>query len=248
MKINSIIHNNTVNKLKQNRKFNNVTQPRNDYLLNSLSFMALKNYNIAYKKPSTDLFDVELLKQAEIPNFNLTNYNGVRGEALSSPKNRKLMRLVKKAGIDTVIDLREKYSSSHYKDLCEEYGLNYYRMPINAFGVPSDEIIEKLPEFFGVLDKGNYYIACAQGLHRTDIALATNYVFNPKTQNPPLLYGHIRDGELKIDDIGRRLNSIYRQMDGETLKKLGWKEFSEETFRMRKNILYDTNRKAFDLD
>lgn len=41
------------------------------------------------------------------------------------------------------------------------------------------QIISSLPLLFELMDKGGFYIACAMGRHRTDIAIALYYVMHP---------------------------------------------------------------------
>ncbi len=210
------------------------------------------NYNKPFicriaKKSEPKSFNLQKISSLNIPNFCITNHNGVRGETLSSPKNRKFLRPLKNNGISTIIDLREKYSSSKFEDLCSEYGFEYFKFPIDAFEIPDEMIIANLPKLFKLLNKGNYYIACAQGLHRTDIALAMNYAFNPEAKIPPFLIGHIRGDRLKTDDINRRLNSIYKNLSPDMLKNFGWEEYTDDTFAERKKQMYSMNREAFNL-
>ncbi len=183
----------------------------------------------------------ELLKEAGITNYAPVYPNGARGEALSSRKNRRFLKTVKDAGIDTIIDLRDKYTSKAYPNLCKQNKLRYYNIPIDSSDIDDKEIIKSLPLLFRLLNKGNYYIACAQGLHRTDIALSINYIFNPKASDIPVLKGHLRENTLKSDDIIRRINSIKKQLTPSEIKKLGWGKDFEETFKQRKENLINYN-------
>ena len=164
---------------------------------------------------------------------------------MSSPKNRKYLRYMKKCGINSVIDLRDKYKSQVFPDLCNKNGLKYYSIPVDASSVSDEVIIKNLPLLFQIIDEGHFYMACAQGLHRTDIALSLNYVFNPKTSMPPVLRGHFRNGVLKFDDISRRLNSIKKNLTSEDLKKFGWDEDFEQQFVKRKKELIRYNKAIY---
>lgn len=168
-----------------------------------------------------------------IPNMRIMNNNSMRGETLSSKGNRWAIKAIKKCGIESVIDLREKYTSSSYKDLCLREGLKYYSFPIDSHEVPDEKIIQNFPLMFNVLNQGRYYIACAQGLHRTDIALALNYVFNPDTKEIPVMAGHYQD-KMEIDDVKRRINSIYKKIKDADLENLGWGENAREEILKRK--------------
>lgn len=183
------------------------------------------------------------LSLSNIENFQKLKNNSARGTTLSSKHNRKYLKELKKVGFKNVIDLREKYTSESYSKLCEENGLNYYNIPIDSSSVDDRQIIKNLPLLFKLLNKGNYYIACAQGLHRTDIALCINYVFNPKETNIPTLTGHLRDGKLVFSDIARRLNSIKKNITDDELKQLGWQDDFNKIYKKRKKDIIDFNTK-----
>lgn len=187
------------------------------------------------KRPS--IYDYE----KEIPNFSVLSRTSARGETLSSPKNRKYLHTLRANGIKNVIDLREKYSSDKYPELCKKNGLIYHNIPIDSSTVKDRTIIDSMPKLFNIINGRSFYIACAQGLHRTDIALALNYVFNPKEKNIPVMRGHVRNNKLKIDDIARRLNSIKKAITPEDLKKIGWDENFEDEYLKRKKQLFSYN-------
>lgn len=233
------------------KKQNNIKFSGNENEIQK-SLIFTENYNRPFISKITSnrepkSFDLEKIQKLGIPNFCITNHNGVRGETLSSPKNRKFLKPLKKSGIRTIIDLRDKFPSSKFEDLCKEHNFKYYRFPIDASSIPDETIIKDLSKFFELLDDGDYYIACAQGLHRTDIALALNYTFNPKATEPPFLIGHIRGEQLKTDDINRRLNSVFKKLTAGALRGLGWDEYNADTFAKRKKIMYSMNRKFFNL-
>ena len=183
----------------------------------------------------------ERLAQLDIPNYSETLNGGIRGESLSSRKNRKFLKPIKECGITKIIDLRDKYASKDFPDLCKKYGFEYFNIPVDSASVSDRTIIDNLPKLFDIINGGNYYISCAQGLHRTDIALSLNYIFNPAAEEPPLLIGHLRDNGLKTDDISRRINSIKKELTPGDLEKLGWDESFEEEFSRRKQNLYSYN-------
>lgn len=62
--------------------------------------------------------------------------------------------------------------------MCERYGIRYLAFPIDSHSVPNEVIAHELQEFFSVIDEGDFYIACAMGLHRTDLALSIYWVFH----------------------------------------------------------------------
>lgn len=170
----------------------------------------------------------------ELPN------NSLRGRTLSSKTPHHLQQL-KKAGISTVIDLRGKDAPSNYGERCQKYGLRYFNFPLDFKETPSRKIIDNLGEFFKQMNNGNFYISCAQGLHRTDLALAINYVFNPNaSKTPPVMWGAKIDNEAEMSKTFARLNDIYKNLTPQDRKKLHIKEtFGEEEFKKRKAAIVE---------
>ena len=198
-------------------------------MLNVQSYTNYYNSNVCFAGKG---IDVSRLRS--IPNFMEIEANGVRGEALSSPKNMKFLYPLSHSGINTVIDLRGKFGSEKYPLLCQKLGLKYINIPVDSAEIPAKEIIKELPRLFKIINEDNYYIACAMGLHRTDIALAMNYLYNPVEHKVPLMKGHIVKGKFKFDDIMRRINSINKALSEEDIKMLGWDDKFAETFQKRK--------------
>lgn len=177
-----------------------------------------------------------------IPNVHLINQNCIRGESLSHKKNKHLISEVKKCGIEQIIDLKTADFNDRFEHKVKRNGMDYHHYPIDSSVTPTREIIDNLPSFFSQMNKGHYYIACAQGMHRTDIAMSINYVFNPKsTGEPPVLYGHKTDKGLRFDDIAKRLNSIFKELTNEDKIKLGLEDFDEQVFKAKKKSLISAN-------
>ncbi len=238
-------------KIKSDNNFKQISQ---ETLLSANSLESLDSYNrcIVKRKVNKNISfaasNYKGLSVTSIPNYSKTSNGGIRGESLSSRKNRKFLKLLKENGVDTIIDLRDKYSSQAYPELCKKYGFEYFNIPIDSSSVSDRDIIDNLPALFNIINGGNYYIACAQGLHRTDIALSLNYVFNPDAKEPPVLLGHYRSDGLKTEDISRRLNSIKKALTPEDMEKMGWDDSFEKEFAQRKSNLYSYNRKVFNFD
>mgnify|MGYP007112588722 CR=1 FL=1 len=82
-------------------------------------------------------------------------------------------------------------------------------------------------------------IDTALGLHRTDMALSTYWMFYgvDNGMKPPILRGHIADGELVLDRLNnkvfRRLNSLYAYLMGNNVVHIP----DRETFSQRKRDL-----------
>ena len=177
------------------------------------------------------------LQETGIPNLRLVYNKGVRGETLSASRNTKFIPIVKASGIDTVIDLRTTDCTAAFKDKCHKFGLRYFHIPIDKTQVSDREILDNLPTLFRLIDRGKFYIACAQGKHRTDIALAIHYVFNPKQKIPPYMSGHTKNNITDMEDINRRLNSLYKAMTPEDRFRLGWPKDYDAEFLRKKKIL-----------
>ena len=183
----------------------------------------------------------EILK-SNIPNFHLLPNYSARGESLSRKNNKNMLPIIKACEIMQIIDLKTTDYNSNFEDLVRKNNMDYHHFPIDSHTTSTKEIIKNLPDFFSQMNKGHYYIACAQGLHRTDIAMSINYVFNPKASNiPPILYGHLSKKGLRMDDIAKRLNSIYKELSDEDKIKLGYKNFDEKIFKAKKKMLFQYN-------
>ena len=182
-----------------------------------------------------------------IPSFRPITVNsktiGFRGRTLSAKKRRWLLEKMKKNGIDTIIDIRAEDQSDDFPSACQKAELKYFHFPIDKSRTPDKDIIEKLSTFIETINNGRFYISCALGLHRTDIALSIYYIFNPNTQEPPVLYGHIVDGNLKYDDIFQRVGSIYRSLKKMGKNPLGWDDSFEQEYNKRKKSLLEYQKK-----
>jgi len=187
--------------------------------------------------------NVERISDFEIPELRFITEDsgiiGVRGRTLSSPKKAWLLSELKAAGIETVIDLRAGDHSDSYPQACDEAGLRYLHFPIDRFRTPDSIIISNLLAFIETINTGGFYISCALGLHRTDIALSLYYLFYPKAKEPPTLYGHIReDGTLKYDDIFQRAGSVFHSLTDADKERLGWDDsLITEFVNRKKNLL-----------
>ena len=184
------------------------------------------------------LINFDNLKKLGIANLQAVGNKGVRGESLSASRNFKYLSKMKENGIYTIIDLRTDDHTEKFKDKCTRFGLNYIHIPFDEKKTGDREILDNLPVLMSKLDEGHFYIACAQGRHRTDIALATNYLFNPKhSKIPPTMYGHLKNGQLRCQDLFTRINSLYKNMTNQDKEKFGWTEEFEHDFIERKKRL-----------
>ena len=187
--------------------------------------------------------NTELILSTNIQNID-TAYGGVRGTTLSSRHNMRYWQTVVDSGIRTIIELRDEDHSDRLCRMCEIHGIRYFAFPMDSHSVPNEVIASRLQEFFELIDNGDFYIACAMGLHRTDMALSIYWMFHgvDNGMNPPILRGHIVDGELVLDRLNnkvfRRLNSLYAYLMNNNVIPVP----DRETFAQRKRDLIDFNR------
>ena len=188
--------------------------------------------------------NTELILSTNIQNL-ATVYGGVRGTTLSSRHNMRYRQTVVDSGIRTIIELRDEDHSDRLYRMCEISGIRYFAFPMDSHSVPNELIAYRLQEFFELIDNGDFYIACAMGLHRTDMALAIYWMFHgaDNSIDPPILRGHIADGELVLgrlnNKVFRRLNSLYAYLMENNVIPIP----DRETFAQRKKDLIDFNRR-----
>ena len=187
--------------------------------------------------------NTELLLNTGIQNI-ATVYGGVRGTTLSSRQNMRYWQTVVDSGVRTIIELRDEDHSDRLCRMCETYGIRYFAFPMDSHSVPNEVIASRLEEFFKLVDNGDFYIACAMGLHRTDMALSIYWMFHGADIgiNPPILKGHIEKGKLVFDRLNnkvfRRLNSLYAYFMNNNVIPVP----DRITFAQRKRDLIDFNR------
>lgn len=158
--------------------------------------------------------NTQLMLDTGIANIDCV-FGGMRGTTLSSHHNLRHWHAVVESGVKSVIDLRDGDHTDRLCQLCERNGIHYFSFPMDSHLVPNERIATNLVEFFRTVDAGDFYIACAMGLHRTDLALSIYWVFHGVEQGivPPFLKGHVSDGRMVLErfnnKVVRRLNSLY---------------------------------------
>lgn len=187
--------------------------------------------------------NTELILNTAIENIS-TIYGGVRGTTLSSRRNMRYWQTIVDSGIRTIIELRDEDHSDRLCKMCEKHGIRYFAFPLDSHSVQNEIIASRLQEFFELIDNGDFYIACAMGLHRTDMALSIYWIFHGagNGMNPPILKGHIENGELVINRLNnkvfRRLNSLYAYLAENNIMHIP----DRESFIQRKKELINFNR------
>lgn len=183
--------------------------------------------------------DVERIMATKIPDLAQV-YGGFRGRTLSSPRQFHAWKAMVESGIKQVIDLRADYSSDFYSELCKQSGISYFKYPVAYEDVWIAKMVELFPEFCKLIDNGCFYIACAMGLHRTDIALCTYWVFYAADKGvaPPPICGYRKDKGLTTNKIMRVLNAMYKYI----AEMSGAEPIPEIVFHERKEIIKDLSR------
>ena len=192
--------------------------------------------------PRAGGLDVDRIMATGIPDL-APVYGGFRGRTLSSPKQLPAWKTMLESGICQIIDLRADYKSDFYQELCERSSIAYYHFPIAYDEASMDNMVKEFPMFCSLIDKGGFYIACAMGLHRTDIALCTYWVFHAANKGiaPPPIRGYRKDKGLDTNKIMRILNGFYKRI---TTEETAVPVISEPVFKERKNIIIELSKNA----
>ena len=200
--------------------------------------IALDKYAIKTAGNSEEL-DVEMIMSTRIPDLAQV-YGGFRGRTLSSTRQLHAWNTMIESGINQIIDLRADYSSDFYSELCERSGISYFKYPVAYEDVWVAKMVELFPEFCKLIDNGRFYIACAMGLHRTDIALCTYWVFYAADKGiaPPPICGYRKDKGLTPNKIMRMLNAVYKYMT----EKNGVEPIPMNVFLERKEIIKELSK------
>ena len=195
------------------------------------------------KNYSNPLYDA--LKQYTIVDLAPVYDKGVRGRTMSGRGSNWLLDKVYEAGVKTIIDLRTADQTDRYYHNVMEAGMKYHSIPIDSKATDVHQIIASLPCLFELMDRGNFFMACAMGRHRTDIAIALYYVFHPTVpvDAVPEMKGHrnVEKKEFRYDDIAARLNSVMKSMTIEERDMLGLDAGYETEFKCRKKHLFEAN-------
>lgn len=189
--------------------------------------------------PRSTTLDVERILATHIPDIHPV-YGGVRGRTLSSSRQEYAWPTVIESGICTIIDLREDGVYSRLSEFCQRSGVRYFYYPVDKRARTVEKMIDLFPELCRLIDEGNFYIACAQGLHRTDIALCTYWVFYAadKGISPPAIHGYLREEGHNTSKIMCVLNAVYKRLT----ERDGKEPIPPEVFVQRKQIINELSK------
>lgn len=183
-----------------------------------------------YQTPQKPL-DVSKIKALNIAHFRLVDSNSVRGITLTN-QNENLFKELKEAGIETYIDLRHTGGDeSKLAAKCNDAGIKYFNIKLkknipvfsNILGTKystkefndyTNNFAEQLNKLFKLMDKKKFYMACELGLHRTDIAVSTHYLFNRKEPvSPPLLsHMYFKEENNHTNEYIGYIKNLYRNL------------------------------------
>lgn len=204
----------------------------------------IMTHNLSFVKQPNVLY--ETLRQNPIVDLAPVYDRGVRGRTLSARGSNWLLAKLRESGVKTIIDLRTADHTDRYDNSVADVGLEYHNIPIDSRNTDVHQIIASLPTLFSLMDRGDFYISCAMGRHRTDIAIALYYVLHPSVpfEYVPKMKGHrnIEKKSFRCEDIATRLNSVMKAMSPDEFKLLGLSANYELEFNRRKKHLFDVNR------
>ncbi len=183
--------------------------------------------------------DIQSILETQIPDIHPV-YGGVRGRTLSSRHLNYAWPVIVEAGVKTVIDLRDGDTSDRLPYICEQKGIAYFHYPVDNKATCVESMVEWMPRFCSYIDKGDFYIACAMGLHRTDIALCTYWVFHAADRGfpPPPIVGYRQSLGHNTNKVMRVLNAIYACM----AERNGFEPMQQEVFKARKKTIIEQSK------
>ena len=160
----------------------------------------------------------------------MPDLNGLRGKTPLSGKEKGLMfRLgkIKAAGVETVIDLRASGECSQAaRKTLDKLNLNYLNFPVEDCQWTLSSL-DDITKYINTINKGNFYVGCANGEARTDLAVAINYILNPQAKGLPKLYfGSTSSSRVSIKENLQKILDVIEQKP-EIVNEWGWKNFAE---------------------
>lgn len=180
------------------------------------------------------MIDIDKIMQTGIPDI-APVYGGVRGRTMSSKHQFFAWDIIVDAGIKRIIDLREADKSERLPRICSHFNLGYFHYPVDNAATTIAQMVKLFPQFCEQINQGDFYIACAMGLHRTDIALSTYWVFYGADNgiDPPAIRGYRQEQGHNTNKIMRVLNAFYKfktEQDGK-------EPLPVEVFNQRKKVI-----------
>ncbi len=114
-----------------------------------------------------------------------------------------------------------------------EKNKKYLENRVKAFEKHSRASVENFVEYIEVMQNGYYYIGCEYGTYKTDDYLLLNTVFNPKSKEKFIPFGHM----FKLDFM----KNLYAKLTPEDKKRMGWTKEFDESVPKRLNEAINAN-------
>lgn len=178
--------------------------------------------------------EIEKLRQLQISNYRIVDRTNMSGSTFAD-KTEKLKGL-KDFGIKTIIDFRGE-AGSFFAQECKKNKIKYYNFNLNnvqnltnpeyfihkkneKFQI-TDKFVDKLLEFFKLVNKGKAYIGCQYGIDRTNMGLTLNYLMNPEADFPPriLTWPYEKKKQIANKNI-KAVKKIIKHLSPEQKQKL----------------------------
>ena len=162
------------------------------------------------------------------------DYNGIRGKTPLSKGSlkgiEKKLDCLKECDITTIIDLRDKKTCrQEVKDLVAKSEMVYFSLPVERIsgGKCDIDFLNTITRFFDIINKGGFFIGCANGESRTDLALGINYVCNKKAKNVPVLkWLHTGNNDMNLKNNIKIINKTIAK-NPDLVKNWGWQDYEE---------------------
>ena len=194
--------------------------------LNPESKYRVLGQKVMNKKTQQMVYIFENLRDA--PDMNgLRAKNPLNGGNKKLPYIKSHLEKLKNAGIKTIIDFRAAdVCSPKAIAMAEDMGFKYVRFTIDDTW--SAKELEDMAKYIQAVNEGDFIAGCANGQARTDLAMAINYVFNPKAQNAPeFYYGNVnRSSRVSVRDSITKIFKAIEQYP-EIVSQYGWKNYDE---------------------
>ena len=200
--------------------------------------------------------DIDKLIQLQILNYRTVDTTCMSGSTFAN-KTEKLGGL-KEIGIKTIIDFRGE-ASNYFAQECKKNKIKYYNFNLNnvqnltnpeyfirkkneKFEI-SDKFVDKLLDFFSLVNKGNAYIGCQYGIDRTNMGLTLNYLMNPKARFAPkiLTWPYEKKKQIANKNI-KAVKKIIKHLSPEQKQRLNITENYSPVLKERiYNLLHRNN-------
>ena len=206
----------------------NKTDPQREAPLNPHVVPPLSSYIPQKKHDPMEKLPVEHVHKLFRSRPGIPKPNIYRGETLYDAGD-EAFKIIKKAGIKTVIDLDNK---EDFKEQVENAGLNYYCFDIYGHidnpQVPDTEKKDSVVDFIKEMQKDNIYICGNDGLPKVDEAVMINNLLNPNFQGGAWLSCYAPERSEHVEDLVKRL---YPLMTEDDKISMGWTPKFEKRFQ-----------------